>query len=316
MQIIGEASDGLLAVQRACELQPDLILLDIGLPSLNGIEVARRIQDGTPQSKVLFVSENRSRDIAAECLRAGAHGCVVKSEARRELLSAVRTVLSGRKFISTSLGASDLLSDDNPRLSNAPERIEALAPLPPRNAQIRHEVAFYSDDEALVHAFTRVTKAALHVGNTAIVIAKEAHRIKILQRLKGDRTNLKAFQAEGRFAELDAEDVLAKVMVNDHPDRDRCATVLEHFIGRLGKASNRKLRRIAICGECAPTLLKQGNVEGAIELEHVWDELTRAFDADTLCGYIQGVFLIHNPEVALQRICAEHSAIQGRELGY
>src|SRR5215831_6463186 len=69
VQIVGEVSDGLLAVQRASELQPDLILLDIGLPSLNGVEVSRRIRDGAPQSKVLFVSENRSPYIAAECLR-------------------------------------------------------------------------------------------------------------------------------------------------------------------------------------------------------------------------------------------------------
>jgi len=115
VQIVGEVSDGLLAVQRASELQPDLILLDIGLPSLNGVEVSRRIRDGAPQSKVLFVSENRSPYIAAECLRAGARGCVVKSDAKRELLPAVQMVLEGKRFISASLDASDLLGDENPR---------------------------------------------------------------------------------------------------------------------------------------------------------------------------------------------------------
>ena len=65
LQAIGEVSDGLEAVQKAQELQPDLILLDIGLPSLNGLEVARRIRKVSRASKILFVSENRSRDIAS-----------------------------------------------------------------------------------------------------------------------------------------------------------------------------------------------------------------------------------------------------------
>jgi DNA-binding NarL/FixJ family response regulator len=65
-QVIAEASDGLEAVDQARQLQPDLILLDIGLPALNGIEAARRIREISPASKILFVSENRSPDIVGE----------------------------------------------------------------------------------------------------------------------------------------------------------------------------------------------------------------------------------------------------------
>jgi len=68
LQVIGEVSDGLEAVQQAEELQPDLILLDIGLPTLNGIEAARRIRKVSPASRILFVSENCSADIAEEAL--------------------------------------------------------------------------------------------------------------------------------------------------------------------------------------------------------------------------------------------------------
>ena len=69
LQVIAEVSDGLEAVQQAQQLQPDLILLDIGLPNLNGIEAARQILELSPASKILFVSENRSWDIAGEALR-------------------------------------------------------------------------------------------------------------------------------------------------------------------------------------------------------------------------------------------------------
>lgn len=103
LQVIGEVSDGLEAVQKAEELQPDLILLDIGLPTLNGIEAARRIRAVSPASKILFVSENRSPDIAEEALRTGASGYVVKSDAGGELLAAIRAVLEDKRFISASL---------------------------------------------------------------------------------------------------------------------------------------------------------------------------------------------------------------------
>jgi len=103
LAIVSEATDGLEAVQKAKELQPDLILLDVGLPSLNGIEVARRIREQNPKSKILFVSENRSSDVAEEALRAGGGGYVVKSDVASDLLPAVDAVLSDRQFISASL---------------------------------------------------------------------------------------------------------------------------------------------------------------------------------------------------------------------
>jgi DNA-binding NarL/FixJ family response regulator len=79
LQIVGEASDGPEAVCKSEELQPDLIVLDIGLPTLNGIEAARRIRAAGLKSRILFLSDNRSLDIAQEALGTGAQGYVVKS---------------------------------------------------------------------------------------------------------------------------------------------------------------------------------------------------------------------------------------------
>ena len=100
LQVIGEVSDGLEAVRKAKELQPDLILLDIGLPSLNGIEAARRILESSPNVKILFVSENRVSDIKEEALSIGGCGYVLKSNASRELLPAIEVVLQGKRFVS------------------------------------------------------------------------------------------------------------------------------------------------------------------------------------------------------------------------
>jgi len=98
LELIGQVSDGLEAVQQARQFQPDLILLDIGLPTLNGIEAARRIREVSPTSKILFVSENRSPDLVQEALSGGAGGYVVKSDAGSELLPAIKAVLEGKRL--------------------------------------------------------------------------------------------------------------------------------------------------------------------------------------------------------------------------
>src|SRR5262249_51499656 len=109
-QIVGKASDGLMAVEKAKELQPDLILLDIGLPEIHGIEAARRIREAVPKCKILFVSENRVPEIVQEALSTGAGGYVVKSEAARDLTAAARAVLAGKGFVSASLAGHFLVT--------------------------------------------------------------------------------------------------------------------------------------------------------------------------------------------------------------
>jgi len=107
LQVVAEAADGLLAVQKAEELQPDLILLDIGLPKLNGIEAARRIRKLSPRSKILFVSQQTSLDLVRAALDTGAKGYVLKADAGSQLLEGVDAVLEGRTFVSRSLANRD-----------------------------------------------------------------------------------------------------------------------------------------------------------------------------------------------------------------
>ena len=98
-QVIAVASDGLQAVQKAEELKPDLILLDIGLPVLNGLEAAKRISTRAPGCRVLFVTQQNDDDIVATALNNGARGYVLKVNAGGELLPAIGAVLDGRHFV-------------------------------------------------------------------------------------------------------------------------------------------------------------------------------------------------------------------------
>ena len=108
LQIVGEASDGLQAVKKAEELQPELILLDVGLPTINGIEAACRISRLAPAAKILFVSQNHDADVVATALSNGAKGYVLKENAKTDLLPAVEAVLRGERFVSTGLHAEEL----------------------------------------------------------------------------------------------------------------------------------------------------------------------------------------------------------------
>ncbi len=118
--MVGETSDGLEAVHKFEELQPDLIVLDIGLPTLNGIEAARRIRKLSPRSKILFLSQESSTDVVREALSSGALGYLVKTQAGSELLPAVDAVLQGREFLSSGFAdkhfsrVADTQTSDSP----------------------------------------------------------------------------------------------------------------------------------------------------------------------------------------------------------
>jgi DNA-binding NarL/FixJ family response regulator len=101
LRVVGEVSDGLEAVQKSHELQPSLILLDVGLPTLNGIEAARQIRELSPKSKILFVSQESSPDVVQAALSVGALGYVAKPNAGIDLIAAVEAICQGRRFVST-----------------------------------------------------------------------------------------------------------------------------------------------------------------------------------------------------------------------
>lgn len=103
LQVVGEAADGIEAVEKAEVLLPDLIVLDLALPKLHGLEVARRIRKVSPECKILFVSQESSSDVVQEALRLGALGYVVKTLAASELLAAVDAVRLGKRFLSNGL---------------------------------------------------------------------------------------------------------------------------------------------------------------------------------------------------------------------
>jgi CheY-like chemotaxis protein len=101
LTVIGECSDGLEAIRISEQLQPDLVVLDIGLPSLNGLEATRRMRKVAPSTKILFLTAHFSAELIREALESGALGYVVKSNAASDLLPAVNAVMCDQRFVSS-----------------------------------------------------------------------------------------------------------------------------------------------------------------------------------------------------------------------
>jgi DNA-binding NarL/FixJ family response regulator len=313
LQVIGEACDGFEAVQKSVELQPNLILLDIGLPTLNGIEAARQIRKLSPESKILFISQESSADLVQEALALGALGYLVKAHAGSELLAAVEAVLEGRQFL------SGVLSGYNSADATDPQALRSVVPagssmggIVKREIARSHGVEFYSDDVAFVDGFTRFIEIALEAGNAVIVVATESHQTSLLLRLQEHGVDIAAAIAAGRYVPLDVAETLATFMGSDLPDRVRFLKIASDLVMEAAKAAKGDPPRVAACGECAPTLWAQGQGDAAVQLEHLWDEIAGTYEVAILCGYVLNSFQREQESHIYERICAEHSAVSSR----
>ncbi len=287
---VDEASDGQQAVEKANELKPDLILLDVGLPMLNGIEAARRIRELSPKSKILFLSEFRSINFASEALKLGASGYIVKSDAASELLPGIETVLEGGHFISSSL---------------ADREIEMAPAIRARD----HEAGFYSEDRHLLDQAAQFLATALRAGSSAVVAVTEPHRNRLRAMLTEMGLEVDAAIREGRYITVDADEALTSVMVDGRLDPARFAAAFDPVLTQASEASGATRPRVSLYGECVHLLCAQGDVEAAIQMEKLANRLFDKFDLRILCAYSVSGLLDLMKGDTFQRIRDEHSVI-------
>jgi CheY-like chemotaxis protein len=294
LQIVGEASDGVEAVQKAEELQPDLVLLDIGLPKLNGIEAGRRIFALSPHSKILFISQETSIEVVHQALAVGGRGYLPKTDAASELLTAINAVLRGEIFIGNIFTGHDL--------------VETRA-LEHKKVVHRHEVAFYSDDRLFLVDLTHFVEAALNAGDAVIVIVTESHRNGLFSGLQAHGVDVGNAVAQGRYIPLNADEAISAIMFNRPLDSVRFLELFGRLIVAAKWAAKSSPPRVAIFGEGVNLLCAQGNIEAAIQIEGLCSQLARTYNIDIRCAYFLDSVPGGTKSDIFQQICAEHSAV-------
>jgi DNA-binding NarL/FixJ family response regulator len=304
IQFIAEVSDGLQAIEKAGELQPDLILMDIGLPGLNGIEAARRIKLLSPRSQLIFVSQESAADVVREAFRVGASGYVVKTDAGRELSAAVDAVLAGKYFIGGRFAGQDVVRTTDGRVPDS--KISTVAQKP--HSPSLHEVVFYSDQSSFLEIVAQFLGSALNSGDVTVVAVTNSNREALVHRLQAMGVNVPALIEEGRYISLDPTQLLDSFMVKGLPERNRFQKIAGSIIQMAAKALREEHNRIVLCGECAPVLCSQGNAEAALRLEQLWNEIAQLNAIHILCPYPLVSFEgAEGPDVQ-EQIRDEHSA--------
>ncbi|MBA3974323.1 MAG: DNA-binding response regulator [Candidatus Solibacter sp.] len=134
MEVIGEASNGSDAVERAAELKPDLVLMDIGMPGLSSFEATRQIKKNRPETKVLVLTMYDDEDYLVEGMEVGANGYVLKDSPSQQLVSAIRDVQRGGSYLSPRM-LSQLVDDFRSRIKSA-TRLPRFATLTTREREV------------------------------------------------------------------------------------------------------------------------------------------------------------------------------------
>jgi DNA-binding NarL/FixJ family response regulator len=301
LQVVGEASDGNEAVSKAVELRPDLILLDIDLPRMDGIEAARQIRNLIPKSKIIFLSAESSVVSLQSAMNVGAWGYVLKLNVGTELLFAIDTVLLDKRFVSMELSTeTHHLKDEDvfPSLAQKNRKIART-----------HEAQFHSDERSFLGGFTRFIEAALSAGSPVIAVATPLHQKNLLERLEEHGVDCSAAIEQGRYIPLDVTETLSSFMVNDVPDPVRFFELAGNLLATAGNAATGKHSRVSACGEGTAILWAQGKADAAIRLEQLWDEIAKTYNTNILCGFALNCFQREQESHIYQRICAVHSAV-------
>jgi len=283
-EIVGQACDGMEAVQKAAELKPDLVLLDVGLPKLNGVQAARQMRKVAPLAKILFISQEFSFDVVKAALRSGpgALGYIQKLNVARELLPGIEAVLAERYFVRGTVKHKFREAGGSP---------------------LRHEIQIYSHDAGLVEGFADFTATELSMGKAAIVAATPPHLAGVLEGLTARNVDVERAIEAGILLPRDAAETMSKFVVDSRVDPERFFDAMEALVAE----STRTVPRVAACGEISPQLFAAGEALQALRLEQLWDIAAHGFHLDTLCGYALTDF--DSDSEIVRSIRAEHSAV-------
>jgi DNA-binding NarL/FixJ family response regulator len=282
--IVGIARDGRQAVDMARRLRPDVVVVDIAMPGFTGFQTLEQLQRDGGEARVVFLTMHRDDEFVVAAIKGGAHGYVLKSRIHLDLIRAIDHAVANRLFL--------------PSLTSLPTV-----------AGGRHTAHFHANDSQFLDDVTRLVGSTLRSDEQVVFVTSEATRRDVAQRLQARHTDVGLLAERGQYVEQDSAVALLSVMHDGRPDRERVAEIV-HDLDRLRlTAPNGPRRRLTIVGDISGSLCANGEFEAAVELERIWDELTRPLPFFTVCCYRSDCFERATARHQLARVCAEHSAV-------
>ena len=181
----------------------------------------------------------------------------------------------------------------------------------------RHSVQFYYDDHFLIASLSDFLRSALNAGRSALVVATREHRFDCAESLREKGIDLRLAIEEGRYQALDAAETLEQFLVDGTPDESLFREVVGEIISNATGCSTAECHppKVAIFGEMVALLLQRGDIQAALKLERMWNELSGAYSFELLCGYRISSFDRPAHREFFHRICSEHDLVMPAE-GY
>jgi len=282
--VVAIAGDGREALDLAGRLRPDVVVLDIAMPDLNGFQTLEQLRREDPETRVVFLTMHQDDEFVAAAIHAGAHGYVLKSRVHSDLIGAIDHALAGRLFVPSLTSLSTV-------------------------AGSRHTVQFHTGDSHYLDEVSHMVEATLRSGEPVVIVTSEATRNGVAQRLEARQMNLALLAERGQYIAQDSGLALSQVMNGGRPDKERLAEMI-HSLDRLRLSGPHGPRdRLTLFGDMTVALCRKGDFEAALDLERIWDELTRGLPFFTVCSYPIDCFEHADARNQLSNVCAQHSAI-------
>ena len=180
-----------------------------------------------------------------------------------------------------------------------------------RQSPLVHSVHFYGHDGELIDRLKGIVISSLATGNSVLVVASEEHRRQLTHSLHLNWTNWAAARDQGRFLLVDARETLSRFMVNGHPDRKRFVDSVSSLVRDCRHTAVSANRGLTVFGEMVAILWEEGNQQGAIELEALWNDLLSDRTFHLHCAYPRQSVLKDSDAQALRSICDHHSDVVG-----
>jgi CheY-like chemotaxis protein len=285
-RLVDATTDGQRALESSHRLDPDVVVLDITMPGLNGFQVARELKRTGARAKIVFLSMHAADDYVATAIAAGARGYVLKTRMQPDLKNALHHVLAGRLFM-PSLAA-----------------LSAAA-----GGGSGHAVYFYEDDVSFLDEASGFVGTTLRRGEPVVIAATEATRNGILPRLETQGLDLSGAPGQGWCQVVDSAAVVSQCMPHGWPDAGRVGELIDGFErSRLATAWGPS-PRVTVLSAMNVQLRKNDRSEAAVAFDYLWATLTNTLPFFTVCAYpIDRVASEGFPDLCA-RLCAQHGMV-------